>query len=201
MTNRGSGSGPNVSPSEPLPSSRDLLREARQGNSRALSALFRREAALLARWAHGRLPHWARHVLDTVDVVQDALLHTFRRLDQFEDRGHGALRAYLRQAIDNRIRDELRRIDRRPVSALLDEEFPASSASPLDAAIEAERMARYMRALHDLNEGDRQLIVARVELGYTYEQLALISGRSSAEAARKALQRAVVKLVASMSDE
>ncbi len=184
-----------------LRASEELLREARAGNTRALSALFRREAGALGRWARGRLPRWARHVMDTVDLVQDALLQTFRRLDQFDDRGHGALQAYLRQAVQNRIRDELRRIDRRPIATELLEDVPATAASPLDSALDAERTRRYKQALATLSEADRVLVVARIEMEYTYEQLALISGRASPEAARKALRRAVVKLAESMSDD
>src|SRR4051812_12975696 len=90
--------------------SRRLLERARSGDSRAISALFRRHAATLRRWASGRLPRWARVVNDTADVVQDVLLQTFRRLDRFEDRGRGALRAYLRQAVLNRINDEIRKV-------------------------------------------------------------------------------------------
>jgi hypothetical protein len=45
------------------------------------------------------------------------------------------------------------------------------------------------------------LIVARFELGYTYEQLALISERPGPEAARKALRRAVLKLAKTMSND
>jgi DNA-directed RNA polymerase specialized sigma24 family protein len=74
-------------------SSRELLRRARAGESRALSALFHRQRGALIRWARGRLPRWARNVADTADLVQDVLLQTFRRLEGFDNRGHGALQA------------------------------------------------------------------------------------------------------------
>src|SRR5712692_909745 len=97
-------------------SSGELIARARVGDSRAISALFRRHGGALRRWAKGRLPRWARSVNDTADVVQDVLLRTFRRLDRFEDRGKGALRAYLRQAVVNRINDEMRRVMCRPTT-------------------------------------------------------------------------------------
>lgn len=127
-------------------------------------------------------------------------MQTFRRLEGFDDRGRGALQAYLRQAVQNRIRDELRRIERRPATEL-DDDFPAGTPSPLDAALDAERADRYKKALAALDEGDRMLIVARLEMGYSYEQLAEISGRATSEAARKALRRAVLKLAAQMTGE
>ena len=59
--------------------------------------------------ASGRLPRWARDTADTQDLVQETLFQTFKKIEKFEARGEGALFAYLRQAILNRIRDELRR--------------------------------------------------------------------------------------------
>jgi RNA polymerase sigma factor (sigma-70 family) len=178
--------------------SRELLRRARTGDTRALSTLFRRQGDRLRRWARGRLPGWARRFADTADLVQDALMHTFRRIDRFDDRGSGALQAYLRQAVQNRLRDELRRIERRPTSELADD-LPDSALSPLETTLDAERAELYKRALAALDDAERLLIVGRLELDYTYEQLALISDRPTPEAARKALRRAVMKLAAGMS--
>lgn len=180
--------------------SRELLRRARAGDTRALSTLFRRQGDSLRRWARGRLPRWARRFADTADLVQDVLMHTFRRIDRFDDRGSGALQAYLRQAVQNRLRDELRRIERRPTSELVDDP-PDLALSPLETTLDAERADLYKRALAALDDGDRILIVGRLELDYTYEQLALISDRPTPEAARKALSRAVMKLAAGMSGD
>ena len=41
-------------------------------------------------------------------------LQTFKHLETFDARGEGALQAYLRQAVMNRIRDHIRRVGRRP---------------------------------------------------------------------------------------
>ena len=81
----------------------------------------------------------------------------------------GALQAYLRQAVQNRIRDELRRIDRRPIATELLEDVPATAASPLDSALDAERTRRYKQALATLSEADRVLVVARIEIEYTFQ--------------------------------
>jgi dipeptidyl aminopeptidase/acylaminoacyl peptidase len=56
--------------------------------------------------ARGRLPVFAKDIADTHDLVQDALFQVFRNLREFEYRGEGALHAYLRQAVINRIRGE-----------------------------------------------------------------------------------------------
>src|SRR5689334_13929045 len=85
-----------------------LLTRARAGDAAALDDLFGRYLPALRRWASGRLPRWARDLADTHDLVQEALAQTFKRVDGFQHRGEGAWQAYLRQAVMNRIRDELR---------------------------------------------------------------------------------------------
>ena len=90
-----------------------LLEQIRSGDQSALERLLGRYRPLLSRWARGRLPHGARDLSDTDDLVQDTIISTLRHLDHLEIRGEGALQAYLRRAVLNRIRDELRRHSRR----------------------------------------------------------------------------------------
>jgi RNA polymerase sigma-70 factor (ECF subfamily) len=175
-------------------SSRALLRRAEDGDVNALTALFERQGHALRRWARGRLPRWARSLVDTSDLVQDAMLQTFRRLPAFDNRGRGALQAYLREAVANRIRDELRRVDRRPTLEALDETLRDHGASPYHQAAESERQRRYKEALATLTPSEQTLVVGRIEMGYTFDQLALVSGRATPEAARVALRRAILKL-------
>ena len=90
-----------------------LLEEARRGSSPAADALFERYRSWLRKRVRGRLPTWARGALDTSDLVQDALHHTFARLNGFRSNRASALRTYLRRGVENRIRDEMRRATRR----------------------------------------------------------------------------------------
>ncbi len=92
----------------PPDSTTTLLERARAGDHAAIDALFARCVPPLVRWARGRLPRWARDLADTQDVVQEAVLQTFKHLETFDARGEGALQAYLRQAVMNRIRDHIR---------------------------------------------------------------------------------------------
>jgi RNA polymerase sigma-70 factor, ECF subfamily len=187
---------------EPGWSSLYLLRRAREGHHSALEVLFARQFSPLLRWAHGRLPRWVRTAADTADLVQDAMLQTFRRLDRFEPRGKRALQAYLRRAIQNRITDEIRRGTRSPMeSADRGLGRPASTPSPMDQAINAEAGDRYRAALARLRPEDRVLIVGRIELGYSYEQLALVAGRVTPDATRVAVRRALVRLAETMANE
>jgi RNA polymerase sigma-70 factor (ECF subfamily) len=176
----------------------ELLDRARSGDQAALDRLFARYAAPLRRWASGRLPRWARDLTDTDDLVQDALLQTFKRIDRFEVRGVGALYAYLRQAVLNRIRDELRRSGRRPDETGLDGVAPDAGVSPLEEAIGREMAERYERALSRLSPQEQELIIARVEMDCSYEDLAESLGKPTADAARKAAKRALVRLAEEM---
>jgi RNA polymerase sigma factor (sigma-70 family) len=130
--------------------------------------------------------------------VQDALLQTLRRLSRFESRGQGALRGYLCQAVDNRLKDEFRRIGRRGVNSPLDDGLPYQAASPFDEALASEIEDRYRAALGRLKPSDRQLVVAHVELGYNNEQIALMTRRRRADSARVAVARALQRLAAEM---
>jgi RNA polymerase sigma factor (sigma-70 family) len=179
-------------------SSFDLLERARAGDEAALEALLARYLPRLQRWASGRLPRWARDIADTQDLVQETLVQTFKRIEAFDNRGDGALQAYLRQAVLNRIRDELRRAGRRPAQSELGTGLQDAGLSPLDAAIGQQAVERYDRAVEVLRPEERQLVVARVEFGFSNEELARAFGKPSANAARMALQRALLRLAAEM---
>ena len=175
-----------------------LINRARAGDREALERLFARHLKPLQRWASGRLPGWARDLADTDDLVQDTLVQTFKRFEGFQPRGVGALQAYLRQAVLNRIRDELRRKGRRPEVTDLNGLERDGEQSPLEQAIGQEAVDRYERALERLKPEEREAIIARVEMGYSYEELAEAFGKPTPDAARKAAQRALVRLAEEM---
>lgn len=179
-----------------------LLDRANGGDRQAFEELFSRCVPPLRRWASGRLPRSARAMTETADVVQDAVLSTLRQLSTFVPEREGSLQAYLRRAVMNRIRDELRRAARRPTGDFAEEQIGASNdPSPLDHAIGREAVDRYERALARLAPIEREAIVARIELGYSYEQVAEAVGRPSPGAARVALRRALVRLAQEMASE
>ena len=184
--------------SQDLDSTFALIERARAGDNDALERLFARHLKPLQRWARGRLPQWARDLANTDDLVQDTLLQTFKRIGEFEPRRVGALPAYLRQAVLNRLRDELRRHGRRPDITDLDGLELAAEQSPLEEAIGREAVELYEVALQRLRPEEREAIIARVEMHYTYQEMAETLGKPSAEAARKSAQRALVRLAEEM---
>ena len=135
---------------------------------------------------------------DTGDLVQATVMSALRHLQAFDARHQGALQAYLRRAVMNRIRDLVRQRDRRPVQTELPEQLLDDQASPLELAIGAENLARYEAALERLRPVDREAIINRVELQLTYEELAIALDKPTAQAARVAVMRAMKRLAEEM---
>lgn len=180
-------------------SSFELLRLAQSGDRAALERLIQRYRPRLLRWASGRLPRYARDGTDTEDLIQDVLIRTFKNFEGFAANGDWALQAYLRTAVTNRVRDELRKFGSRPSRTDLPDSAPTTAASPLEIAMGREAFARYERALDQLAPREREAVVARLEIGSSYADIGDLVGKPSADAARMTVSRALVKLAALMS--
>jgi RNA polymerase sigma-70 factor (ECF subfamily) len=196
----GSRSEPSLSASGHLPPleaevTLDLLERVQHGDNDALEALFIRCMPTLRRWASGRLPTSAQGGQDAIDIVQDTLLSSLRHLQHFDARHHGALQAYLRQAVMNRIRDQIGRRDRGPDRVDVLDNLVDQGPSPLAIAIGEQNQALYEQALQRLRPADREAIINRLELQYSYEDLAVALDKPSAAAARTAVMRALKRLV------
>jgi RNA polymerase sigma-70 factor (ECF subfamily) len=190
---------PAVLPLEPE-ATVELLARIKGGDDEALNRLLRRCMPALRRWAHGRLPQSARGMLETADLVQDAVLAGLRRLDGFEAHHQGALQAYFRASVMNRIRDVIRQERRRPQQTELPEALASEEMSPLELAIGLENLKYYEVALERLKPADREAIICRLELQYSYEELAIVLNKSSPDAARMAVTRAMIRLVNELRD-
>lgn len=182
-----------------LTSTIDLLDRFKRGDEQAVNLLVERSLPPLKRWARGRLPRWARSLADTQDLVQDAVIRALPHLKTFEARHPGALQAYLRQAIANHIRDEIRKVNARPTPVEIPDNQPDLSPSPLEHAVGREAVEVYEAALAQLRPLDREAIIARVELQQSYEEIAIALGKPNADAARMTVARAVKKLVQTMA--
>jgi RNA polymerase sigma factor (sigma-70 family) len=182
-------------------SSLALLEQAQSGDSHALNRLLQRYLPRLTRWASGRLPRWARDLSDTDDLVQETLVRSMRSLPRLRPQRDGAIQAYLRTAVMNRIRDEVRRRGRQPDGTSLDETLASPGQSPLEEAIGRQLLDRYDRALDRLAAEEREAVVARIEMGCSYSEIAEAIGRPTADAARMAVSRALVRLAEEMRRE
>lgn len=117
------------------------------------------------------------------DVTQDTFLLAYRSLPQF--RG-GLFRAWLLRIATNRCYDELRRRQRRPADSFEELGFEpqvewSTLAAGEDPHEHAERLelARALEvALYQLPDEQRVVVVLSDVQGYTYEEIAAITGVS-----------------------
>lgn len=188
-------------PSSDLVITEDLLRRAKSGDRDALDALIARYRPRLERWASGRLPLYARSLLDTSDLVQEILLKTIQSLGSIRAAEPGSFQAFVRQAVLNRIRDQVRWARRRTGSGAIAEDLIDAAPSPLENAIGADIVQRYEDGLAMLSEEERQLLHLRLELDIHYDEIAAMTGRSSPDAVRMSVHRAFRKLALLMRED
>jgi RNA polymerase sigma factor (sigma-70 family) len=176
-----------------------LLERVRHGSQAAMDELFARLRRSLRRWSGRLLPRRHTTHRTTSDVVQDVVSRALPRFQGFEPRHRDALRQYLRTAVRDRIRDELRYLARRPSIE------PRAGGAPVpedEAAVERllekERDEKLNRAVATLPNRVQELLVARFRLQLSFQQIALAVGMSSADAARAAVGRAVIRLAQAM---
>jgi RNA polymerase sigma-70 factor, ECF subfamily len=179
----------------------ELVLRARGGDERARDTLLRRYHPRLRRWAHGRLPDGAKGAYETHDLVQEALMQVVNNLHHFNPRHEGAFQGYVRTILANRIRDLGRQSVRRGTPLPLDTELAGHDVSPLDQAIGTQTRERYEAALAQLRPEDRELIIARIEMGLSYKELVVMFGKPSVSAVTMAVRRALVRLAQGMAYE
>jgi RNA polymerase sigma-70 factor (ECF subfamily) len=184
----------------PLDSTLALVFRARGGDGLAREQIAARYQAALLRFAHGRMPRAARGMVDTVDLVQVAMMRTLERLDHIDTSLPGSLLAYLRKAVLNLIRDEIRRARRWPQRAELDEGLPAHDQDPLEAVISKQELERYNLALLQLPADQQEAFLMRIEMDCSYRVIADALGRPSENAARMLVKRAIHALAAVLRD-
>ena len=184
---------------DPSDSTLDVFERAQKGDPGATRLLIERALPSVRRWARGRLPRDARAGADTEDVVQDAFLRTLGQIKRFEHRTVGGFQAYLRRAVINRIRDLIRGSRRRGGGSPIEAAAEARDwkPSPLEAVIMRQQLDTFLSALRTLRPEDRQVIVWRIELGYTAEEIASKLGKSKA-AAGMTISRAMSRLAEKM---
>ena len=179
-------------------SSLGLVERAKAGDASALERLITRYLPRLRRWTRQAFPSWAHDAADTDDLVQETVWNAVRNLPHFNMRGDHSLRAYMKRAARNRVKDEIKRIARHPHRSELSPNHPAQTPSPDEAASAREGLWRCRVALCRLRTEDRRIIEAAVADGADPVKLAELTGKPSPDAARMALSRALRRLAREM---
>jgi len=177
----------------------ELTSRARSGDQAALEALCLRCLKSLTRYAAGRLPPVVRDMLDTQDVVLEAVQRGMNRLDAFECRHPGALLAYMRTILRNLIIDHVRARRHQPQQVLLDDRQADRGQSPLERVLDGEQIELYEAALARLRPRDAALVTLRIEEQLGHDEIAVELGLPSSNTARVAAKRAVLRLAYEMS--
>lgn len=183
---------------DPVPSmvsTGELIGRIQDGDERAREILYARLLPGLRRWARGRLPRSGRALTETDDVVQVALIRSLNRIHEFEPGGPGSFVAYLHRILMNCIRDEFRKVARRPGSDPLPDELPGDRPKLLEETLGVEAFEAYEAALALLPETQREPLILRIEFGFTYGEIAETLGRPSANAVRMQVTRALGRVV------
>ena len=195
----------NMRPRETLPT-QTLVQAASTGNSEALNILCQRLLPRLKAWIHGQLPSHARDLKDTEDLVIETLWSSVKRLSVLDVQEEGSFLKYLRTALRNRLYNETRRQKARPGHDELDETIVDMAAAvgskvrtPDDETELRQAMSEYEVALENMTPEEQDLIIARLEFGMSFTQVAEWFGKPSDDAARMAVNRAVKKLAAAMA--
>ncbi len=153
-----------------------LLDAARDGESAAVNDLLERHRESLRRMVQSRLDRAIARRVDASDVVQDVLLEAHGRLKEFLTSGTMPFSLWLRHLARDRMIDVHRRhkaqrrsVDREQASAAGDvssvfdllAQISDKELTPAAASIRRELEARFLAALDQLDETDREILLMR----------------------------------------
>jgi RNA polymerase sigma-70 factor (ECF subfamily) len=157
----------------------DLLNEVAGGDKSAVNRLMDRHRDAVRRMIQMRLDQAVARRVDASDVVQDVMLEASQRLTDYLQNPAMPFHLWLRQLAKDRIIDMHRRhrgaqrrsVDREQNFSGLgsDDQSAADLAgllrdaelTPAAAALRQEMQNRFLLALDQLEEGDREIIVMR----------------------------------------
>ena len=183
-----------------------LLMRIGSGDRNAFNELFERHRQDLRRAVQLRLDRQLRTRVDASDVVQEAQLEAFRRLDDYLQCRPMPFGLWLRQTAQQRInthrRDHLQTARR---SVHREQEFPSQSSlliaapflqrgsSPSRRLVKHEYERLVTEAVNQLAELDREILLMRNVEGLSQPEIAQVLELSH-DAVRKRYGRALVKL-------
>ena len=179
---------------------RDLLSRFRAGDEEALRRLLDRDGAALRAHIERCLPAYLRRRVSTSDIVQEAGIVAFRRCGDFEDRGDGSFRKWVKGIAEKKVRaaierhlETAKRAAGREVSRTHRKgtaQFASREPSPSQAAIGAELAEFALEAMRALPKDHREVLRLAREEQLPLREVADRMDRSY-EATRKLYARAI----------
>src|SRR6516165_1709247 len=178
-----------------------LLDQAKHGDANAVERLLTVHREPLRRMIDLRLDPALAARVDASDIVQDVLLEAHRRLEEYLRNPAMPFRLWLRHIAQRRSLDREQPL----VPAVLADHSSLELAgqlldqerTPASAAIQRELQNRLDRAIADLDDDDREVILLRHREQLSNQQVAGALGLSEAAASMRYL-RAVRRLRAAL---
>jgi len=147
----------------------DLIARWKSGDERAATALVKRHADAIARFAASV---GARE--DVEDLVQETFVRAFGSLDSF--RGESSLRTWLftiaRRLLLDRRRSERRRGGGSRMAVDVKDSDAVTEFDALDAVVASETERRMREAVARLTPTQREVFTLRVSEGLSYKEIA-----------------------------
>ncbi|MEO0650292.1 MAG: sigma-70 family RNA polymerase sigma factor [Planctomycetota bacterium] len=163
---------PTAPMTEPEATDADLVRATLDGDARGFETLVERHQSRL----FGLVGHYTRNQAEVEDIVQEAFLKAYSKLDSFQLQA--SFSTWLHRIAVNTALDLLKRRGRNPVTAVEDPEVVAGDGGHLPgpgASLEREEVAEITRrTLEELPEIFRTVLVLREFEERSYLEIAEI---------------------------
>ncbi len=194
-----------MAPSESK-SALELLRTYRaRRDADSLDRLFQACYPMVLGIVEVRLRRRLRGNREAEDFVQDSLLEVLRGLKHFAPRSKGAFRSWLARIVENNLRDHerhARAAKRDGTRVVRFSELPGASLRrliddrpPPGAELGASELeARIERAMKELDEPYREVLILRRLCGLSHAEIAKRMGYAAASSARSLYTRALKRL-------
>lgn len=189
----------------------ELVALAKDGDESALNQLYRVYAERVRWMVRLRMGRELRSKLESMDLVQDTLIHALSGLDDFTYKDEGDFVRWLSKIAENELRGNLRRLhaEKRDVrkELRLDNYGPTTgdgflvTLGPIEATTPSvimsrkEDLAKLEKAMDELKPEYREAIILTKIEGLSYEKVATRLDKSP-DAVRMLATRAMVALAA-----
>jgi RNA polymerase sigma-70 factor, ECF subfamily len=158
-----------ASPSDTEPSDLDLIRQWREGDTRAATRLVERHAESVGRFV---VSAGEREGVD--EVVQDTFVRAFGAIDSF--RGDSSYRTWLFTIAKRLVLDRRRSERRSRIDGSVGDADAVTQFDALDGIVADESMLRVRQAVESLSPKQREVFTLRVEQGMSYKEIADVVG-------------------------
>ncbi|HEY0698060.1 MAG TPA: RNA polymerase sigma factor ShbA [Micromonospora sp.] len=177
----------------------DLVRRAVEGDPEAVSQLIAQIRPMVVRYSLARLGRTGAGYATAEDVAQEVCLAVLRALPRFTDQGRPFV-AFVYRIAAHKVADVGRAAQRDRADSTAElPETPDPGPGPESLALAADDGARLTALLAVLPETQREILVLRLAVGMTADEVGTVLGMT-AGAVRLAQHRALTRLRAMVGD-